>query len=369
MASGDDSDEDSNCHRDQNDSEHRIELSDYLVDGQKGGQNIIDQYHDDPEVHAHPFRCELSNKGGRTVDEYGTGQKEQKDREESHSPFGAFAQIDSRKLCNREAVMALRNHAHHVVVDRTAEDGTEDYPQEHDRSETGTHQGSEDRARTCDVQKLDQICFPGLHRDIVHSVLQAIGRSLSLIRGEDLLHKSSVDEIACNQYGKGSQKRYHGTTLRLQYTNHRPAVLPKIKVLSAVILIQHAQYIVGASAEDDADSRSDGLGCKVDFRFRGDGGHLLTEEDGCLHGFAEFKVQHGAHPVSSAGFGSQEIEDYRVLLGSDGRLNRGILGEGLDLFGCEAPCAVNLCSGQESHCNVCPDRACGKSCHECYVVD
>ena len=94
-------------------------------------------------------------------------------------------------------------------MDCTAQNRPEDNPQEYHRSEAGAHQSSEYRACARDVQKLHQICFPGLHGDVVDSILKPICRSLPLIGGEDLFNESAVHQIAGYKDAERNDERYH----------------------------------------------------------------------------------------------------------------------------------------------------------------
>ena len=82
----------------------------------------------------------------------------------------------------------------------TGEDTAKDNPQITGRAELGTHDGSENGARSCDVQELDHEHPPGGHLDKVHAVgLGDGGREARGIRTEHPVHKGSVKDIAQDQ--------------------------------------------------------------------------------------------------------------------------------------------------------------------------
>ena len=82
-------------------------------------------------------------------------------------------------------------------MDSTHEDATKDNPQVGGRTKENTHDGTEDRTRSGDVQELNQIDAPRGHRDIIGTVLQAVRGSLTLrLRTKRALYKTAVKEVA-----------------------------------------------------------------------------------------------------------------------------------------------------------------------------
>lgn len=85
-------------------------------------------------------------------------------------------------------------------MDRTSEDAAQHNPEVAGRPEHRSHDSSEDRAGSGDIQKLDHEYLPQRHRHIVNAILFGVGRSdFGRIRSEDLFYKTSVENIAQNQ--------------------------------------------------------------------------------------------------------------------------------------------------------------------------
>ena len=96
--------------------------------------------------------------------------------------------------------MSFGDHAAHVVMNTTSDNGAEDYPQEYDRTEAGPHQRTEDRSCPCDIQQLNKVQLPKLERNKIHAVLSCDRRCFPVIRTEHPLDQSSVENVAQDQY-------------------------------------------------------------------------------------------------------------------------------------------------------------------------
>ena len=95
-------------------------------------------------------------------------------------------------------------------MDGSAEDASDDNPDEAAGSVHGTQNGPEDRAETGNVEELDHEHFPGGHLYIIHAVGMSYGRGLAIgVGAESLLDEFAIDEIAENQQGQGDKKGYH----------------------------------------------------------------------------------------------------------------------------------------------------------------
>ena len=202
IAPGDDAAEDARRHEDQHRAEQGIKSADDLVDGQKRGEDVIDEDHDDPECAVQRVRRQARQERGGGGDEHRAGQDKEQDGENAHAPLCALAQIDAAELSDGSAVVPLGDHAGHIIVDAAAQHGAEDDPEEHHRAEAGAHQRAEDRAGARDVQKLHQKRLPGGHGEKIHPVLLRISRRLPVIRRKHLFHHCAIDEITRDQHRK-----------------------------------------------------------------------------------------------------------------------------------------------------------------------
>ena len=195
--------EDTRRHDDQHRAEHRVELADDLVYGQQRGQHIVNEDDNDPEARAQHIRRQprQQRRGGGDKDR--AGQQQEQHGEDAHHPPGAFSEIDAAELRDGGAVMALGDHAGHIVVYAAAQHRAENDPQEHHRAEAGAHERAEDRAGAGDVQKLHQEGLPGGHGEKIHVVAAGVGRGLPVVGGERFFHDPAIDKIAEHQHGEG----------------------------------------------------------------------------------------------------------------------------------------------------------------------
>ena len=80
-------------------------------------------------------------------------------------------------------------------MDGSGEDTAEDNPQIGHRTELGTHDGTEDRTRTSDVQKLNHKNLPGGKHHEIDAIGLCHSRRHTVIWPEDAFHETSVEQI------------------------------------------------------------------------------------------------------------------------------------------------------------------------------
>ena len=128
------------CHYDEADAEDGIYLSDDLIYGEECGDEIVGQDYPEPEfgICQNTADAALSeqrhDESCRADGKYSAYHHQQNDAEYAHEILHEFSQIYAAYFRDGSAVVSLRQHAGEVVVDASGEDGTESYPQEHDRS-------------------------------------------------------------------------------------------------------------------------------------------------------------------------------------------------------------------------------------------
>ena len=98
--------------------------------------------------------------GGRTVHKHCTYHHQQEHGKHQHHLLRRLAQIASNDFRLVDTTMTYGEHTTQVVVDGTSEDTAKDNPQIGHRTELGTHNGTEDGTRTCDIQKLNHEDLP-----------------------------------------------------------------------------------------------------------------------------------------------------------------------------------------------------------------
>ena len=90
------------------------------------------------------------------------------------------------------------------------EDATQHDPQVGRRTELYTHDGSEDGARACNIQELNQENAPTRHWGVVNTIRLGIGWRLALgLYAENTLHQRSVEDVTQYQTGQRQTKCVH----------------------------------------------------------------------------------------------------------------------------------------------------------------
>ena len=84
---------DAHCHKQQSYGKQGIYLSDDFIDRQQCGENIIDEYDNDPEGGIEAVGSELCQQSGRTCHKDGTYQNHQDDGEAAHHLLGGQPQV------------------------------------------------------------------------------------------------------------------------------------------------------------------------------------------------------------------------------------------------------------------------------------
>ena len=166
IALGEDADGHAHSHDDQADAEDGIDLADDLIDGQEGGDEVVDQDQHQPEQLAGEDAGAVAvgeqqlDQTCRAHGEHGAHHDQQDHAEHAHHVLHGAAQIDAGNLRDGSALVALAEHAGEVIVDSACENGAEGDPQEHHGAPQSTAQCTEDGAQACDVQQLDHKQLP-----------------------------------------------------------------------------------------------------------------------------------------------------------------------------------------------------------------
>ena len=95
-------------------------------------------------------------------------------------------------------------------MDTACKNGPERNPEESSRPEHYTHYGSEYRAETCDIQKLDKENAPGSKRFIVDVITHRHSRHRPVsVCGKDAVNEHAIDEISTDEDCKRDKKSCH----------------------------------------------------------------------------------------------------------------------------------------------------------------
>ena len=202
-------------HDDQNDTEDRIDLTDDLVDRNKGCDEIIDQDNCQPcgglgkRSGNALLRQQLDKQSCRAYREHGTDHDQQDNGKDSHDVVHDRSKIDTGYLGDRRTVVSLGKHAGEVIMHSTGKHGTKGNPQKYNRSPQRTLHRAEDGAKSGNVQKLNQKQLPCRHDDIVNAVIDRDSRCLTIVRAECIVHKQAVDKIPAYQNQQTYKETYH----------------------------------------------------------------------------------------------------------------------------------------------------------------
>ena len=227
VAAGDQPHDDAHRHHQKHRAKDGIELPDQLVDGQQRSQQVIDQNHHNPEAGVHPIRRQAGDQRGRAGGKHRAQQHQKDHREHPHHLLGRRAKACAYDFRNGRAVHPDGDHAAHVVMDGSAQNGAKHNPQKHHRAKNRSQQGSENGAGACDVKELNEKNPPGFHGNVVHPV--GMGRSR---RGPSVGTEDPFGQLAVEQVSSGQQK--HGANQRYQ-----KSFLPQMLLTNAFRWSQH----------------------------------------------------------------------------------------------------------------------------------
>ena len=143
---------------------------------------------------------------GRTEHKHRTDHHQQEHREHQHDLLGCIAQIATDNLGLVSTIVAHRQHAGEIVMNRTCKDTPQHYPQISHRTKHGTHDGTEDRPRTGNVQKLDHKNLPWWQHQKIHTISLSNGWCHTVVGTEYTLHESSVEHVTQNKSHKAQYK-------------------------------------------------------------------------------------------------------------------------------------------------------------------
>ena len=200
------SDEQCKTHKQKREGEKRIDSADAFVDGQHGGDDVIDENRHNPEEFRAPDAVEND---GRTIDEHHAHHDQQKHRENQHHAHGRLAEVVPHDFGLSGTVVTNREHSAQIVVDGSGENAAQDYPHIGHRPVPRTHDGTENRTRAGNVQKLNHENLPSRKHHEIYSVGLCNGGRRAVVGAENTLHETSIEKIACNQRTQGNEKCNH----------------------------------------------------------------------------------------------------------------------------------------------------------------
>ena len=220
---GEDTHGHTNSHDNQADAEHGIDLTDDLINGQEGGDEVVHKDQHQPEqlvgedTGAAAVGEQELDQTSRAHGEHGTDHDQQHNAEHTHDILHGAAQVDAGDLGDRGALVTLAEHTGEVIVDSTGENGTESDPQEHNRTPQSAAQSAKDGTQASNVQQLDHEQLPLGQNHVVHAVIDLDSGSLTVIGPEGPIHQGAIGEIAADQQCQANEKANH---LELSFQKH-----------------------------------------------------------------------------------------------------------------------------------------------------
>ncbi len=95
-------------------------------------------------------------------------------------------------------------------MDSATENGADHNPYKCGRPEHYAHDSAENRAKTCDIEKLDQKDLPCRQRDKIDAVTPRLrGHGTARVHAENTRAQRAIDYIAYDQNSQRYEKREH----------------------------------------------------------------------------------------------------------------------------------------------------------------
>ena len=187
------SDHQSQSHKQQRDGKQRIDATDNLVDRHQRGNHIINEDKKDPGEGAATKEGENL---GRTVDKHNTHHHQHEHGEYQHELVRTFAEIAANEFGQPHATMTQREHTAEIIVDSSGKNAAKHNPQITGWSELGSHNGTEDRSRSRDIEKLNHKDLPVGKDHEIYTVGLGHRRRGTVVRSKDTLNETAVEKIA-----------------------------------------------------------------------------------------------------------------------------------------------------------------------------
>ena len=210
----------------QDGAEDGINAADDGVDGEHGGNQIVDEDNtvDDPGGGIIHRAGEAEDLGGGDVaggiDEHRADQQQQHAQEDVIDGEDTLVGVSADHVRHLGAAVAEADHAGEIVVHSAADHVADGDGDECDGPEQDALNGSDDGAGACDIQQVDEAVLPSPHGNVVHAVLLGISGRLPVIGAEDLFAELAIDGCAYEQDHEADQESCHKHTLL--FLNPRP---------------------------------------------------------------------------------------------------------------------------------------------------
>ena len=211
VALGEEGRDEAEGHEDEQGAEEGVDAADERVDGQHRGAHVVGE--DDagpaPERDVADDRgiLDAGEQAGGTGGEDGADHDEQDEAEDHGEGHDEVAEVAGDDFGVGGSPVAQADHAGDEVVHSAGEDGAEDDPEQGRGAVLGAQDGAEDRAKSGDVEELDEIDLPHGHGHVVHAVGHGLGgRGTAAVDPEDFLRQHAVDGVACDEQDEAEEE-------------------------------------------------------------------------------------------------------------------------------------------------------------------
>ena len=192
-----------NCHEKHGYGEQRIDFTYNFVNRKQRCDKIVRKYNSAPYINPRQIvAADLTENEGWTINEHGSHHHQQENGEDKHDLFRCLPQIEADNLRKSGTIVSNRQHAAHVVMDSPCKYTAKNNPQIGCGSELCTHDSSENRSCSSNVQELNHKHFPAGKHDVIDSVVHTDGWRHPVVRTKNTFNHLAVHHITDEQQNK-----------------------------------------------------------------------------------------------------------------------------------------------------------------------
>lgn len=143
-----------NSHKEEQGAKKGVDTPDKLINREYSGKDVIGKNEVNPPEAGHG-RDDLVKDVGRATDKHHANAYQKETGEKTYKVAHTIAQLLTDEFRAGGTVAAEGEHTGEIVVDSTAKNTAEDYPNEGGRAKHNTHNRPKDRAKARNVEELD----------------------------------------------------------------------------------------------------------------------------------------------------------------------------------------------------------------------
>ena len=197
-------------HEQHGNGEQRVDLSDDLINRKHRGNDIIHKDDAAPDIYpSESFTAYLTEDQRRTIYKHRTYHHQEEYGEYQHHVLGGLTQVTTNQLRLSGTIISHGKHTAKVIVYCSCKDTAQHNPKIGSGTELCSHDSTEDRTCTSDIQELDHKDLPSGKDNEVNTVGFRQGRCRSVVRTKNFLNKLTIDHVAYDQSEKTQYKSNH----------------------------------------------------------------------------------------------------------------------------------------------------------------